>query len=93
MLRIEETKSRTYDERMADAVAAIPILSEEWTDHNPSDPGITILENLVLFEALQGNQITTINDATRRALLKMAGFTPAKGKCARMLLSPGEGGR
>ena len=93
MLRIEETKSRTYDERMTDAIAAIPMLSKEWTDFNPSDPGITILENLVLFEALQGTQITDINDTTKRALLKMAGFTPAKGKCARMLLDPGEGGR
>lgn len=93
MLRIEETTSRTYEERMADAVAAIPLLSSEWTNHNPSDPGITILENLVLFESLQGLQITDISDETRRALLKMVGFTPSKGKCSRMLLSAGRGGR
>jgi hypothetical protein len=93
LLRIEETKGRAYSDRMADALAAIPLISDEWTDHNPSDPGITILENLVLFEALQGTNITEINDVTKRALLKMAGFTPAKGKCARMLLSPGDGGR
>lgn len=93
MLRIEETQSRTYEERMVDAVSAIPMMSSEWTNHNPSDPGITILENLVLFEALQGTQITAITDETKRALLKMAGFTPSKGKCARMLLSAGEGGR
>ncbi len=90
MLRIEETKGRAYSDRMADALAAIPLISDEWTDHNPSDPGITILENLVLFEALQGTNITEINDVTKRALLKMAGFTPAKGKCARMLRSPGD---
>ncbi|MBQ7584242.1 MAG: baseplate J/gp47 family protein [Lachnospiraceae bacterium] len=93
MLRIEETQGRTFEERMADSIAAIPLLTSEWTNHNPSDPGITILENLVLFEALQGSQITDINDETKRALLKMAGFTPAKGKCARMLLSAGEGAR
>ncbi len=93
MLRIEETQGRTFEERMTDAVAAIPLLTSEWTNHNPSDPGITILENMVLFEALQGTQITAINDRTKRALLKMAGFTPRKGKCARMLLSAGEGGR
>lgn len=93
MLRIEETRSRTYEERMADAVAAIPLLSEEWTNHNVSDPGITILENLVLFETLQGTRMEETDDAARLALLKMAGFTPGKGKCARMLLSAGNGGR
>ncbi|MCR5411077.1 MAG: baseplate J/gp47 family protein [Lachnospiraceae bacterium] len=93
MLRIDETTGRTYEERMTDALASIPLISSEWTNHNPSDPGITILENLVLFEALQGSRITDINDDVKRALLKMAGFTAAKGKCARMLLSPGEGGR
>ena len=92
MLRIEETRSRTYEERMADAIAAIPLLSEEWTDHNVSDPGITILENLVLFETLQGTRMVDTDEAAKLALLKMAGFTPHKGKCARMLLSAGDGG-
>lgn len=78
---------------MTDAVAAIPLLSDEWTNFNPSDPGITILENLVLFEALQGSRMTSIDDDAKLALLKMAGFTPAKGKCARMLLSPQDSGR
>ncbi len=78
---------------MTDAVAAIPLICEEWTNHNASDPGITILENLILFQALQGSRITEINDATKRALLKMAGFTPGKGKCARMLLSAEGAGR
>ena len=90
MLRIEETRSRTYEERMADAIAAIPLISDEWTNHNPSDPGITILENLTAFEALQGITLTNVNDEAKRALLKMAGFTPGKGKCARMLLEAGD---
>ncbi len=93
MLNINETTGRTYEERMADAVSQIPLLSDEWTNHNPSDPGITILENLVLFETLQGTRITQINDRTRGALLKMAGFTPRRSKCARMLLCAENMGR
>ena len=87
MLRLEEISGRTFEERMADAVSAIPLITEEWTNHNPSDPGITILENLILFETLQGSRITTISDDVRRALLKMVGFEARKGKCARLLLS------
>lgn len=87
MLRLEETSGRTYEERMADAMSAIPLLTDEWTNHNPSDPGITILENLIVFEALQGARITSIGDEARRALLKMVGFEARKGKCSRLLLT------
>ncbi|MCR5773934.1 MAG: baseplate J/gp47 family protein [Lachnospiraceae bacterium] len=94
MLRIEAARGRTYEERMADAVASIPLISDEWTNHNPSDPGITILENLIAFESLQGARVTDISEETGRALLRMAGFVPHKGKCSRMLLSvKGHGGR
>ncbi len=87
MLRLDETKGRTFEERMADAISAIPLITDEWTNHNPSDPGITILENLILFEALQGSRITMISDDAKRALLKMVGFEARKGKCARLLLT------
>ena len=87
MLRVEETSGRTYEERMADALSSIPLITDEWTNHNPSDPGITILENLIVFEALQGARISGIDDEARRALLKMVGFEARKGKCARLLLT------
>ncbi len=87
MLRFEETKSRTFEERMSDAIAAIPLLSREWTNFNPSDPGITILENLIAFEALQGSYIDNPDNSAKLKLLMMAGFHPIRGKCARLLLS------
>ncbi len=88
MLRIEEISGRTYQERMADSLTALPLISEEWTNYNASDPGITILENLIAFEALQGSYISDLDFETRFRLLKMAGFTPSRAKCARVLLSP-----
>ena len=87
MLKLEETRGRTYEERMADALSTIPLLTEEWTNHNPSDPGITILENLIVFEALQGSRIASVSEEARRALLKLVGFEAGKGKCARLLLT------
>ncbi len=87
MLRIEEANSRPYEERLDEAISLIPLISKEWTNFNPSDPGITILENLIAFESLQGSSITELDYRSKLKLLEMAGFTPAKGKCARTLLS------
>ncbi len=90
MLRVEELQARTYEERIEDALRELPLRSSEWTNYNPSDPGITILENLTAFSALQGAEIVALSYRARMALLKMAGFTPARGKCSRVLLSADE---
>lgn len=86
MLRIEEDRPKSYTERMQEVLAEIPLYSREWTNYNPSDPGITILENLTGFAALQAESILTIPYEVRRRLFALAGFTPGKGKSARVLL-------
>ena len=78
---------------MAENMAALPLISKEWTNYNASDPGITILENLTIFEALQGAGIGNIGTEASYKLLKMVGFKPNKGKCARLLLSAANAGR
>src|SRR5690606_25778804 len=35
-----------YDELVSGAIAALPGYGSDWTDYNPSDPGITVLEML-----------------------------------------------
>lgn len=87
MLSVEELKARTYEERMEDVYRELPIRSAEWTNYNASDPGITILENLTAFSALQGAEIVNLSYRARMALLKMAGFAPYRGKSAKVLLS------
>ena len=87
MLSVDELQARTYEERMEDVMREIPIRSSEWTNYNASDPGITILETMTAFEALQGSEIVTLSYRARMALLKLAGFVPQRGKCAKVLLS------
>ncbi|MCR5251308.1 MAG: baseplate J/gp47 family protein [Lachnospiraceae bacterium] len=86
MLRIEEARPKTYEEIIADALTEIPLFSDEWSNFNPSDPGITVLENLSVFSALQASNIPNVTYEARRRLFALAGFKPAKGKCARVLL-------
>jgi hypothetical protein len=35
---------RTYNDLVAEALSLIPTYAPEWTNHNPSDPGITLIE-------------------------------------------------
>ncbi len=87
MLKVDDLKARTYEERIEDVLRELPIRSSEWTNYNASDPGITIIENLTAFSALQGAEIVSLSYRAKMALLKMAGFLPIRGKCARVLLS------
>ncbi|MBO4457644.1 MAG: baseplate J/gp47 family protein [Butyrivibrio sp.] len=87
MLSVDELKSRTYKERIQDVMSELPIRSSEWTNYNPSDPGITILEDLTAYSTMQGDEIVTLSYRAKMALLKMAGFIPARAKCAKVLLS------
>ncbi len=50
MLNDRFGEEKTYEELLSEALMKIPFYSEEWTNRNPSDPGITILENLTAFE-------------------------------------------
>ncbi|MBR5420217.1 MAG: baseplate J/gp47 family protein [Lachnospiraceae bacterium] len=86
MLRIEEAKTKTYEENIDEAIAEIPLYSKEWTNFNVSDPGITILENFSAFSALQAAGIPRVSYEARLKLLALAGIKPNKAKCARVLV-------
>ena len=86
MLRNQNLSDKTYTDRINEGIMQIPLYSSEWTNYNPSDPGITILESLSLFETLQQNHINDMPPAVKAGLLKMMGFTPNKGRNARVLL-------
>ncbi|MCR5012546.1 MAG: baseplate J/gp47 family protein [Lachnospiraceae bacterium] len=87
MLEIRNEKNRELTERYVDALIRLPMYSKEWTNYNPSDPGITILEELLNEVAIQGATIPAVTDRQRLALMKLFGFMPRKGKCARILLT------
>ena len=86
MLKHKLIKEKSYQDRLMEAMLQIPLLTDEWTNYNPSDPGITILENLSIFETLQQDSIQEMPTEVRAALLKMMGFVPDKGRTARVLL-------
>lgn len=46
MMRLENLDNATYEQLFASAVARIPSLTTQWTDYNPADTGIMLLETL-----------------------------------------------
>ncbi len=70
-LRTPILDDRSYAQLRDELVARIPIYAPEWTDHSPSDPGITLIE---LFAFLGENLLYRFNqipDATRLAFLNL----------------------
>ncbi len=87
MLEYISSDRKTYDERYEEAVSRIPLYTKEWTNFNPSDPGITILEVLTGYETLAQEHLDRVPFTVQENLLKMMGFRIRKGRPARLLLS------
>ncbi|MCO6457756.1 MAG: putative baseplate assembly protein [Pirellulaceae bacterium] len=81
---------RTYQQLRDELVRRIPAYTPEWTDHNASDPGITLIE---LFAVLGENLLYRLNqipDATRLGFLRLLQIPlrPATAASAMVALTP-----
>ena len=90
MLTYISNDGKTYEERMGEAIMQIPLYTEDWTDFNASDPGMTILETLSGFETLQQEKILDVPQRVPRNLLALVGFYAQRGRGARLLLAADE---
>jgi hypothetical protein len=62
---------RTYADLVAEARALIPTLTREWTDHNPSDPGIILIELLAWLVEMQLYRVNRIPPSSQQTFLKL----------------------
>jgi hypothetical protein len=79
---LPDLDDRTFADLTAEARALIPVLHPDWTDHNPSDPGIVLVELLAwLTEMLlfQVNQIPEANTGKFLELLAGPEWSPPQG--------------
>lgn len=79
---------KDYEQIRREAVERIPIYNNEWTNHNISDPGITIIENLSAFTALLQSELNTVPEKVKWKLLALAGFYPREGRPAANYVKP-----
>ncbi|WP_018258997.1 putative baseplate assembly protein [Halomicrobium katesii] len=75
-LDLPELDDREHEELLEQAKKLIPAYSENWTDFNPHDPGITILEVLAWLTETHTYQLDQITDEHRKKYLQLVGHRP-----------------
>jgi Baseplate J-like protein len=88
-LRAPILDDRSFAQLRDELIARIPVYTPEWTDHNASDPGITLIE---LFAFLGENLLFRFNqipDATRLAFLDLLGIPLRPASAATALVAYG----
>ncbi|HEY2318981.1 MAG TPA: putative baseplate assembly protein [Solirubrobacteraceae bacterium] len=86
-----------FQELVSEARTRIVRHSPDWTEHNVSDPGITLIELFAWLTELLVYRINRIPERLHFGLLKLVGVEPRPPECATvtvrfMLEQPGEGG-
>ncbi len=75
-LPIPNLDNRTYEQLLEEARKSIPNYAPEWTNHNPADPGITLVELFVWLAEIAGYRINLVTEEHRQKYLKLLGIRP-----------------
>jgi hypothetical protein len=70
-LNLPNLDDRTYKDLTQEALALIPAHAPEWTNHNPSDPGVTLVELLAYLSEMLIYRVNRVTDANTIAFLKL----------------------
>jgi hypothetical protein len=70
-IQLPNLDDRTYDDLVAEALHLIPTYAPEWTNYNPSDPGITLIEVFAYLTELLIYRLDRVTDANKTAFLKL----------------------
>ena len=76
-LSLPNLDDRRYDDLVAEALRIIPSFAPEWTNHNSSDPGITLVELLAYVTELLVYRTNRITDRHLAAFVALATGRPA----------------
>jgi hypothetical protein len=66
-----ELDDRNYDDLVQEGLSLLPVVAPGWTNHNPSDPGITLVELLAYFTEMLVYRIGRITPASKLQFLKL----------------------
>ena len=77
-LTLPNLDDRRYEDLVAEAQALISIYAPEWTNHNPSDPGITLVELFAYLTEMLIYRLDRVTEANYRSFLKLLDHTLTK---------------
>jgi hypothetical protein len=70
-LQLPNLDDRTYDDLVQEAIALIPTYTPDWTNHNPSDPGITLIELFAYLSEILIYRLNRVTSANQYAFLQL----------------------
>jgi hypothetical protein len=68
---VEQARAWSFDDLVREAVSLIPAYAPWWTNHNPSDPGITLLELLAYFSEILAYRALRITPDAKLHFLRL----------------------
>ena len=76
-LKVPNLDDRTYADLVQEGVSLIPRYAPLWTNHNASDPGITLLELFAYLTEIFIYRLNRVSDANKAKFFKLlTGKTP-----------------
>jgi predicted phage baseplate assembly protein len=76
LIPLPELDDRRWSDLVEESRALIPVLAPEWTDHNVSDPGVTVIELFAWQAEMDVYRANRVTDAARRRFLALVGVVP-----------------
>jgi Baseplate J-like protein len=70
-LQLPNLDDRSYDDLVQEAIALIPAYAPDWTNYNPSDPGITLIELFAYLSEILIYRLNRVTAANQYAFLKL----------------------
>ncbi len=70
-LELPNLDDRTYTDLVAEAISQIPTYDPEWTNYNPADPGITLIELFAYLTELLLYRLDQVTDANLYSFLQL----------------------
>ena len=86
MIPSPKLDDREFDDIVAEAISLIPRYAPDWTNHNPSDPGITLIELAAWMTDLILYRLNRVPEKNYVAFLNLLGIKLKPPRAARALL-------
>ncbi len=75
-LPIPNLDNRTFEQLLQEARKSISNYASQWTNHNPADPGITLIELFAWLAEITSYRINLVTEEHRLKYLKLLGIRP-----------------
>lgn len=91
MLKVPQLNDMTYEQIIQRAVSRIPSLTDQWTDFNSHDPGITVLQTYAWLVDMLNYYMDATGDVHVKKYLKLLGIQQQKRRGSSWLCSDPRG--